>query len=78
LPICRRRDAGNVPKETTMPKTRTHPEATDPREALKESERKASQDHPENFKDDATEEKIVEVAPVEEDGSAIRGLDPKR
>ena len=60
-----------------MPKTRTRPQS-DPREALKESERKASEEHPQNFKDDATEDKVVEIPPVEPDGSAIRGLDPKR
>ena len=49
----------------------------DQREALKESEKKASEKHPENFKDAETEDKIVEIPPVEEDGSAIKGLDPK-
>ncbi len=47
------------------------------REALQESERHASRTQPENFKDDATDEKIVEVLPVDGDGTAIQGIDPK-
>ena len=59
---------------STLQKTR--PDA-DPREALKESEKKASEERPQNFKDEATDAKVVEVLPIEEDDSAIKGIDPK-
>ena len=42
-----------------------------------ESERKASEKHPENFKDEAVTDKKVEIGPIDKDGSAIKGLDPK-
>ena len=58
-----------------MKPAKNRPDA-DPREALKESEKKASEKHPENFKDDETEDKVVEIPPIEKDGSAIKGLDP--
>ena len=49
----------------------------DEREALQESKRNASRTQPENFKVDKTDEKIVEVLPVDGDGTAIQGIDPK-
>jgi hypothetical protein len=56
----------------------TTPQAgTQEREALQESERQASRTQPENFKDSETDEKIVEVLPVDGEGTAIRGIDPK-
>ena len=42
-----------------------------------ESERKASEQQPENFKDEAVTDKKVEIGPIDKDGSAIKGLDPK-
>lgn len=54
-------------------KTRT---ATDPREPLNESERRASIERPENFKQAETDEKVVEVLPIDAEGAAIKGLDP--
>ena len=50
--------------------------ATDPRETLVESERDASREHPENFKEEGTEEKIVEILPIDGEGTAIKGIDP--
>ncbi len=56
----------------------TTPQAgKDEREALQQSERNASRTQPENFKDRKTDEKIVEVLPVDGDGTAIQGIDPK-
>lgn len=49
----------------------------DQREALKQSEERASQTHPENFKDEENESKQVEILPIQPDGSAIRGIDPE-
>ncbi|MEO8059694.1 MAG: hypothetical protein ABI671_15375 [Burkholderiales bacterium] len=43
--------------------------------ALEKSEKKAAQKHPENFKDDATDEKIVEIGPDLRD-APIKGIDP--
>ena len=45
-------------------------------EALKESEERATDTEPQNFRDRANEEKIVEVPPIDDDGVPIRGLDP--
>jgi len=52
--------------------------ATDQREALSESERRASIEQPENFKDAETDEKVVEVLPIDGDGAAIKGIDPDK
>lgn len=50
----------------------------DQREALSESERKASREQPENFKKEGTEDKVVEVLPIDGEGTAIKGLDPDK
>jgi hypothetical protein len=47
-------------------------------EALTESERRASQTHPENFKEDETDDKVVEILPIDGEGSAIKGIDPEK
>lgn len=57
----------------TTPDTRP-----DQREALSESERKASREQPENFKKEGTEDKVVEVLPIDGEGTAIKGLDPDK
>ncbi len=53
------------------------PSAPEQREALEKSEREASTEQPENYKEDATAEKIVEIPPVAKDDEPIKGLDPK-
>ena len=45
------------------------------RAALEKSEKKAAEKHPENFKDEATEEKIVEIGPDLTE-APIKGIDP--
>ena len=45
------------------------------RAALEQSEKKAAEKHPENFKDEATDEKIVEIGPDVTD-APIKGIDP--
>ena len=50
----------------------------DQREALSESERKASREQPENFKKEETEDKVVEVLPIDGESAAIKGLDPDK
>ncbi len=50
----------------------------DERKALDESERRASIEQPENYKDDETEEKVVEILPVDSEGTAIKGIDPEK
>ncbi len=57
----------------TNPKDRA-----DPREALAEAERDASREQPENFKEDETDDKVVEVLPIDGDGAAIKGIDPDK
>src|SRR5437773_2743453 len=50
----------------------------DQRKALEESEKKATEDEPENFKDKATDEKVVEVGP-DMTKDPIKGIDaPER
>lgn len=54
-----------------------HPLRTteDQRKALEESEKNASREHPQTFKEEATDEKIIEIGPdLEED--PIKGIDP--
>ena len=62
----------STPTKPDRPKSRN-----EQREALMESERKASERQPENFKDEAVTDKKVEIGPITKDGSAIKGLDPK-
>ena len=46
------------------------------RAALEQSEKKAAEKHPENFKDEATDAKIVEIGPDLTD-VPIKGIDPE-
>jgi hypothetical protein len=48
----------------------------DERLALEKSEKKASEQQPGSFKDEATKEKVVEVLPIDPQSSAIKGIDP--
>ena len=52
------------------------PSPTRADDALSDSERRANQPHPENFKEAETDEKVVEVLPIDGDGGAIQGIDP--
>lgn len=45
------------------------------RAALEKSEKKAAETHPENFKDEATVEKIVEIG-ADMTEAPIKGIDP--
>ena len=45
------------------------------REALRESQRRATEGEPENFKDESTDEKVVEIGPDMAD-DPIHGIDP--
>jgi hypothetical protein len=45
------------------------------REALEQSEKKATEQQPESFKDKATNEKVVEIGPDVTD-APIKGIDP--
>lgn len=47
------------------------------REALEQSERDASRRQPGSFKDEAMDDKVVEIPPVGPDEKPIRGLDPE-
>ncbi len=55
----------------------THRDLSDAAEraALEQSEKKAAEKHPENFKDEATDEKIVEIGPDLTE-APIKGIDP--
>lgn len=53
----------------------TTDQRTDQREALADSERKAAEPQPENFKERETDEKIVEIGPDLTD-APIEGIDP--
>ena len=58
-----------------MDKSKTQPSSGNQREALKESEKKASEKQPGSFKDRETEEKVVEIPPTGPGKKPIRGLD---
>ena len=49
-----------------------------PDDALTESERRASEPHPDNFKEVETDEKVIEILPIDGEGSAIKGIDPDK
>ena len=53
------------------------PDVTDEaqRAALEKSEKRAAERHPENFKDEATDEKIVEIG-TDLTEAPIKGIDP--
>ena len=59
------------------PSMKPSPGAANQRQALNESEKKASEKQPGSYKDKATEEKIVEIPPAGPSRRPIRGLDPK-
>ena len=50
----------------------------DQRKKLNKSEKKASEPHPENFKDEETGDKVVEILPIDAEGAAIKGIDPEK
>ena len=47
----------------------------DQREALEQSEREAAKQQPGSFRDEAMDDKIVEIPPVGPNEQPIRGLD---
>lgn len=51
--------------------------ATIQRDALKRSERRAAEQQPENFNDEATEDKRVEIGP-DRTNAPIHGIDPPK
>ena len=55
----------------------TEPAASEQRQALNESEKKASEQQPGSYKEEATAEKVVEIPPSGPDKKPIRGLDSK-
>jgi hypothetical protein len=53
--------------------------AADQREDLADSERRATETEPQNFRDQANADKVVEILPTEAgESSSIQGIDPKR
>lgn len=53
--------------------------AADQRDALAEAERRATDTEPQNFRDEANADKVVEILPTEAgESTAIQGIDPKR
>lgn len=60
-----------------QPNKQQHPlrPTEDQRKTLEESEKNASREHPQTFKDESTEEKIVEIGPDLEN-DPIQGIDP--
>jgi hypothetical protein len=55
----------------------TNPSPKAQREALNESEKKASEKQPGSYKEKETEDKVVEIPPTGPDERPIRGLDSK-
>jgi hypothetical protein len=48
----------------------------DQREALNDAERRAERERPQNYQQEETEDKIVEVLPIDGDSTPIQGIDP--
>ena len=59
------------------PANQASPQGPKDRNALQQSEKKASENQPESFSDKALSDKIVEIPPLGTDQSPIKGLDPK-
>ena len=59
------------------PANRAPPHDPKDRDALQQSEKKASESQPGSFNDKALTDKIVEVPPLGDDQAPIKGLDPK-
>ena len=57
--------------------TQAAPHGDKERDALEQSERKANELQPENFKEEAMTDKIVEIPPIDGLEPTIKGLDPK-
>jgi hypothetical protein len=55
--------------------SRTTPPARDQRQALNESEKKANEQQPGSYKEQETDDKIVEIPPKGPQQKPIRGLD---
>jgi hypothetical protein len=53
----------------------TNPPAGNQREALNEAQKKANEQQPGSYKEEETDEKIVEIPPKGPDEKPIRGLD---
>lgn len=51
------------------------PESAQEREAVLEAERRANEKQPENFKDKAVTEKVIDLGPVDPDEGNIKDLD---
>lgn len=61
----------------TNPSNAAAASAPEQRQALNESEKKASEKQPGSYKEEATAEKVVEIPPAGPDKKPIRGLDSK-
>ena len=51
------------------------PNPSGQREALNEAQKKANEDQPGSYKEEETEDKVVEIPPTGPDERPIRGLD---
>lgn len=54
----------------------TAPPGGDQRKQLEESERQAAEPQPKSFRDEAMDDKVVEIPPVDKVDKPIQGLDP--
>lgn len=59
------------------PANRASPQSPKSRDALQQSEKKASESQPGSFNDKALTDKVVEVPPLGTNKVPIKGLDPK-
>lgn len=59
------------------PANQASPQGPKDRDALQQSEKKASESQPGSFNDKALTDKIVEIQPLDKDRAPIKGLDPK-
>lgn len=63
---------------SNRPSNESKPEsAREQRDAVLDNERKAHEKQPENFKEEAVDDKLIDLGPVSSDDSNIQDLDPK-
>lgn len=59
------------------PANQASPQGPKDRDALQQSEKKASENQPGSFNEGALTDKIIEIPPLGTDQAPIKGLDPK-
>lgn len=62
-------------QSNTQSQTKASDSGTDQRDALERSQKEATRTEPKNFRDEATDDKVVEIGPDKQE-DPIKGIDP--